>query len=173
MATITQQQVRVSMNVLTMSVNYMVNTVMQLMLRIIKERGLSPKELIRDRDLLEDGLSTWLREQTLESLHVEVVSRRGEKALEIWTTVLEYRAEPDLQVRKPPVDQLATLCKKLRSLPSGTRYRILVSLRPGATEVPGWVDAEFRPFTQAREETLSGWGYGHIGGKLVYREGVW
>jgi hypothetical protein len=173
MATVTKQRVEVSVNVMEKSVTYMANTVFQLGYRIAKGRGLSPEYITRSRDILERGFFTWLAEQTLLSLHFEIISPEGAKALERWDVSFAYSASPNLEVRKPPVDEVERVCAKLRSLPPGTYYRVLVTTKPGASKVEGWNDASFLPFTQAKEQDLSGWGYGHIGAKLMYREGTW
>jgi len=173
MGAITKQRVQVSVNVMTKSVTYMANTLFQLAFRIAKERGLSPDYITANRDMLERAFFTWLAEQSLQSLHVEIVSPDGSRALERWDVSFDYSADPDPEVRKPPVEELARVCKKLRSLPRGTYYRILVQTKPGASKVAGWQQTAFKPFTATREQALSGWGYGHVGAKLWYREGTW
>ena len=173
MGTMTKQRVEVSVNVMEKSVTYMANTLFLLAFRIVNARGLKPDFITKNRKTLEDGFFTWLAEQTLESVHVEIISLTGSKALERWDVSFDYSADPDNKVRKPPIEELADVCSNLRRLPRGTRYRIVVHTKPGASKVPGWYETTFKPFTQAREEELSGWGYGHIGAKLFYREGSW
>lgn len=173
MEAITKQKVEVSVNVMEKSVTYIANTLFQLAFRIVNARGLKPDFITQNRNALEDGFFTWLAEQSLESVHVEVTSLTGSEALERWDVTFDYSADPDPEVRKPPVEELAAVCNKLRRLPQGTRYRIVVKTKPGASKVPGWYETTFKPFTQAREEELPGWGYGHIGAKLFYRQGTW
>jgi len=173
MGAITKQRVEVSVNVMERSVTYMANTLFQLAFKIARERGLPPDYITANRDILERGFFTWLAEQTLQSLHFEIVSPDSRKALERWDVSFDYSADPDPDVRKPPIEELASVCKKLRSLPHGTYYRILVTTKPGASKVEGWYDTSFMPFTASRKEALPGWGYGNIGANLWYREGTW
>lgn len=173
MGNITGQQVEVSVNVMEKSVTYMANMLFQLAFKIAKERGLSPDYIVQRRDKLERGFFVWFAEQTLAELHIEVLAPDGLKALERWDMTFEYSSNPDMEVRKPPVEELADICKELRSLPPGAHYRIVVRLKPDASDVEGWHETEFKPFTAASEKAFSKWGYGNIGGKLMYRGGIW
>jgi hypothetical protein len=173
MGTLVKEKVGVSVNVMEKSVTFMVNTLFNLMLRILNARGLRPDHIIGNREIIENGFFTWLAEETLERLHLEIIAPDGTKALERWDISFEYSAVPDLTVRKPPVEELAEIQKKLRSLPRGTCYRIVVHTKPGASPVKGWYPTTLKPFTAKREETFARWGYGHIGGQLYYREGTW
>lgn len=173
MSTITKQRVEVAVNVMQKSVTYMANTLFQTVFRIARGRGLSPDYVTANRDVIERGFFTWLGEQTLESLHVEIIAQDGSKALERWDVTFDYSADPDQDVRKAPVEEVEGICQKLRALPQGTYYRLLVGTKPGASKVAGWQETTFKPFAATREEAFSGWGYGHIGAKLFYREGTW
>lgn len=173
MGTMTKQKVRVSVNVMTKSVNYVVNTIFLLAFRITKWRGLPPHYLASNRDIIERGLFTWLAEQTLEQLHIEVISPDSSRALERWDMAFIYSADPDPEVGQPAMGDVESLCRKLRALPPGTQYRLLVQTKPGASDVEGWRESQFLPFTAAREQDLTQWGYGNIQGRLMYREGTW
>lgn len=173
MGAITKQRVDVVVDVMQKSVVYMTNTLFQVILWIAKGRGLSPDYITSNRDIIERGFFTWLVEEALESLHFEIVSRDGSKSLERWDLNFEYSANPNSEVRRPPIDQIDDFCKKLRELPKGTYYRILVRTKPGASDVEGWQPTNFMPFSQSREEVFSDWGYGNISANLWYREGTW
>ena len=173
MSTMTEQKVNVSVNLMEKSVTYMSNTLFQIKFKIAQGRGLSPDYLVQNREILENGFFAWLSEQTLLSVHFEVIAPDGSKALERWDLSFDYRADPDETVEKPPVQQIEEACRKLRSLPPGTNYRILVETKPEASEVQGWHETEFLPFAEKSNQEFSNWGYGHIFGKLWYREGTW
>jgi hypothetical protein len=173
MAVLTKQRVEVSVNVMEKSVTYMANTLFQMAFRVAKDRGLPAELIVRNRDSLERGFFTWLAEQSLLSLHFEIVAPDGSKALERWDVSFDYSADPDLEVRKPPVEEIGDVCRRLRALPPGTWYRLIVHTKPDASKVDGWTPTTFKPFTASREEALPGWGFGHIGGKAFCREGTW
>jgi len=173
MATITKQRVGVTVNVMEKSVTYMSNSLFQLGFKITKERGLSPDYLVDNRDILERGFFTWLSEQSLLSLHVEIISPDGKKALERWDLKFDYSAEPDMRVQKPPVEEVKEVSRRLRTLPEGVTYRIVVETKPDASDIEGWYETDFFPFSQTNESSLPGWGFGNIFGKLLIREGSW
>lgn len=173
MGALLKQKVDVSVNVMQKSVTFMVNTLFNLMFRITNARGLRPDYITANREIIENGFFIWLSEQTLESLHLEIISPDSSRALERWDVSFDYSAEPDPEVRKLPVEEIAAIRNRLRSLPRGTYYRIVVHTKPEASKVEGWHPTMMKPFAMAREEAFPEWGYGHIGGKLFYREGKW
>ena len=173
MRTMTKQKVEMKVNVFQKSVTYQVTTLFQVMFRITKARGLASSYITNNRDVLERGFFTWFSERMLETLYFEIVTEDGSKALERWEVNFDYSDNPDPEVRKPPIEQLESFCKKLRTLPRGTYYRILVQTKPGASEVEGWYPTSFKPFSQSNEKSFSGYGFGNIGAKLWYREGKW
>ena len=123
MGVLLKQKVDVSVNVMEKSIIYMVNTLFNVMFRIINARGLRPDYITANREIIENGFFTWLAEQTLESLHLEIISPDGSRALERWDVSFDYSAEPNPEVRKPPVEEIAAIRNKLRSLPRGPPRR--------------------------------------------------
>jgi len=68
MGTMVREKIDVGVNIVQRSITYMVNTTFQVLLEIIKRRNLRPDLLIRNRKVIEDGLFTWLAEQSLLSI---------------------------------------------------------------------------------------------------------
>ena len=173
MGTLVSEKVDIGVNVLERSVTATANWVFQLALRVAKLRGLSPDSLIGKRQIIEDGLFTWLAEQTLEGISIEILDSKGEDAFERFDFEFTYRAEADLAVRNPNIAKLEEFCRTLRELPSGVEYRMVVSTASGATKVEGWYPYEFRPLHVDTEQLLSDHGFGNVGTKLIYRGGAW
>lgn len=172
MGTMVREKIDVGVNIVQRSITYMVNTTFQVLLEIIKRRNLRPDLLIQNRKVIEDGLFTWLAEQSLLSIHLEVSVPGVEQAEERWDTIFEYLSDPNEQVRKPPIEALTDIAGRLQRLPEETVYRIIVSLKPDATEVPGWVPATFKSIEIDQDITAGeGWGFGNLGGKLYYKGG--
>lgn len=173
MSTMTDQKVDVNVNVMEKSITYISNSLFQLFLRITNGRNLPPDYITSNRDILEKGFFTWCSEQSLKSVHLEIISPDSARAVERWDIALSYSSDPDSEVKKTPVSQIADVCKKLKGLPRGSQYRILVQTEPWASRVNGWSETSFKPFKEKSMKNFSGFGYGHIHGKLYYREGSW
>jgi len=161
----------VGANVMEKSVTYVCNTVIQLFFRILHKRGLDAGFLSSSLEVLENGLRTWLGEQKLKEMHLEVSLPHSSDALEDWKAIFEYYAEPDENVRKPPVEEVERICQELRALPAGAIYRIVAVTEPDASDVPGWIASSLKPLRDATERPFSGWGYGHVGAKFFYHGG--
>jgi hypothetical protein len=169
MGTLVSQEVNVSVNVMERSVTASTNWVMQLVFRIINLRGLSPEHLISKREIIEKGVYVWLAEQKLEGISLEISAPDGTEAIERFDFQFSYQANPDLSVRDPNIARLEEFCRKLETLPSDSRYVVVVHTASGATEISGWYPYSPLPLNATTEVHLSDHGYGHIGTNLVYR----
>lgn len=161
--------VGVSVNVMEKSVTYVANTVIQLLFRIAHSRGLSPNYLQHNLEIIENGLRTWLSEQKLRFFLLQVYVPGQKEALENWETVFSYYADPNEEVRKPPVEEIEEACKYLSKLPSRTTYTIYASVDPGASEVAGWVPGTPKPLASSVEKIFKDWGFGNIGAEIRYQ----
>jgi hypothetical protein len=173
MGTLVSQNVEVGVNVLGQSVTGTTNWVFQLLLKATNLRDLAPDHLLDRREIIEKGLFTWLAEQTLEVISLEIFEPGREDALERFDHVFSYLAEPDMTVRNPDIAEVEAFCSTLQRLPASAQYRIAVSVRDGATVVEGWREGALRPLSVTKEQRLSDHGYGVIGTQFVYRGGAW
>jgi len=165
--------VGVGVNIVEKSVTYVSNTVIQLLFRIAHKRGLDPSYIQGNLDVIEKGLRTWLSEQKLRALLLQVFVADKDDALENWETMFEYYADPKEEVRKPPVQEIEKACEGLAKLPPGATYRIFASLDPDATEVDGWVPGTPKSLVAALEKVFEDWGFGQVGAKVRYQGGNW
>lgn len=171
--------IKLEVNILQKSIVYMTNTLLQLGYRIEHGRGVAGGYMARYHEVIERGFRTWLTEEKLQVVHFEVFDRRSDKAYEVGQVSLEYTADPneeDLVVKKPPIEQLETLFKRLRQLPPGAQFRVVATTAPGASEVVGWYPTTLRPLLGGVKEDIDigeGHGYGNVRGKTRYLIGNW
>lgn len=167
------KHIGVGINLMEKSVTFMANAVIQTLFRIAHKRGLDPGYLQSNVQIIEEGLVTWLAEEKLLSLLLQVYVPGRADALEDWETAFEYYADPYLEVQKPPIEQIEEACRQLASLPPAAGYRIYAHLAPDASEVAGWVPGTPLVIDVDVEQEFDGTGFGHIGGKIRYRGGRW
>lgn len=167
------KSIGVGVNLMEKSVTFMANVVIQTLFRITHKRGLDPGYLQSNVQIIEEGLVTWLAEEKLLSLLLQVYVPGRDDALEDWETAFEYYADPFLEVQKPPIEQIEEACQQLASLPPEAGYRIYARLAPDASEVAGWVPGTPLVIDADVEQEFDGTGFGHIGGKVRYRGGRW
>jgi hypothetical protein len=174
----TTATVKLGVDLLSQATVYAVNCVLQLAFRVEHHRVSGGRYMIENADEIEKALRIWLREMTLEKVTLELYSPLTETAYEECVVTLSYEADPQkTEVTRPPVAQLEELLSKLEKLPSDAAFRFVVTVAPGATEVEGWCPTALRPLAggvKAEHQVGSGpYGYGQIGGTIVYRESNW
>lgn len=167
-----RQSVGVTVNTAERSVTFVANTMFQVLFRIATGRGLSPDYITRNREVIENGLFTWLAEQTLQRAYLEVFLSGHSQAIERWEFEFTYIDTPEAGAKQPPVAELAELCGILKALPRRAEYRVVVQTSPGATKVPGWKSTNLRSMGRCQSQELQAWGYGNISTKVTFR-GDW
>lgn len=169
----TLQAPQVKVNSLTMALNFSVSTVFGVLFRITHERALPANYLNDMRKVIEDGLYAWLAEQTLLAVVLEVSLDTETTALERFGIAIAYSADPNMEVRQPPNEDITRLCRTLKALPPNAKYQVLVELAPNATEVPGWVATTAKEINVTQTEQVDDWGFGNIGLTMVYQGSEW
>jgi hypothetical protein len=169
MNTTVRQSTNVTVNTIERSVTYTVNTVFQLVFRIANARGLKPDYVLRNREIIENGLFTWTSEQSLQEIFLEVYLPGDREAIERWDFQIHYQASASNEVTPPALEQLAQFCSKLEKLPARAEYCVVVQTSPGATDVPGWHPTKLRELHDNASTKLEGWGYGNVRVGFTYR----
>jgi len=169
MSVIARQATNVTVSTVERTATYVTNTVVQGLLRIVGGRHLDAGYLAQNREVIEQGLFVWVAEQTLQEVHLEVYIPGQDAAIERWDFTFTYTNVGGSSPTSPPVAQLGEVCARLRDLPPGVEYRVVVYTAPGATKVPGWEPTELRQLNQAAEQHLEGWGHGTAAVRLTYR----
>jgi hypothetical protein len=131
--------------------------------------------MARNHEIIERGFRTWLTEEKLQKVHFELYDPDSDHAYEVGVVSLEYIADPREEVVKPPIDELEKLFQKLRKLPPGAKFRVVVTTAPGASEVEGWYPTTLRPLLGGVKEDIEvgSHGFGHVSGKTRYLIGNW
>jgi hypothetical protein len=166
--------IKLEVNILQKSFTYMTNTLLQIGYRIEHGRGLTGGYMTRLHEVIERGFRTWLTEEKLQIVHFEIFDRSSDKAYEVGKVSLEYTADPteeDLVVKKPPLEELETLFKRLRQLPPGAQFRVVATTAPGASKVEGWEPTRLRELLGGVSEEIEigdGHGFGNVRGRTRY-----
>jgi hypothetical protein len=172
MAVLVKNNLQVDTNILTQSMNMVVNSVMEILVEIIFIRKLDPADLLRRRKSLEDAMFVWLLERTLRGVIFEVSLPASSNALEQWDVAFAYSDSPDSQVKRAPTEELKRFGETLKALPPGSSFNIIVRLAPNAKDVPGWVSATKKNINPTVEKNFGTFGYGTIAGELRYTGGI-
>jgi hypothetical protein len=172
MNNITRQSTDIVVDTTQVTATYVMNTVLQAFLRICSSRRLGPNYINENREILENGLFAWIVEQTLKTAYLEVFIDRQKEAMERWDFTFTYENRPEKPSCKPPIQELNALCTRLKVLPAGTKYRVVVQTAPGAIQVPGWEPTKLRELTDSSSCEFSGWAYGNVGVDVKYRGNI-
>lgn len=164
---------KVIVNVVTMTANYVTNTVMNSLFRIANERGLSSDYIYENRNAIERGLFTWVSEQSLKKLALEVFSEDRANAWELHEFEFKYVIDPRMEAEQPPISATSAFFRTLKDLPKGTKYRVIVNLTSDASPVEGWDLTTGREIDVQIEKELGGWGFGYAEVKLIYKGSKW
>ena len=158
----------VNVNTMTMTANFVVNQVFLTLFRIIRSRNLPPQYLSERRKIIEDGIFTWISEQTLKLLALEVFQEGSDQAIERFEFNFKYTADPVMDVNQPAVHAIEEFLGTLFQLPEDAVYQVLVQLQPGATDVSGWKSSRFKELNITQEKELGDWGFGNASVDMRY-----
>lgn len=160
-ATTQRVKCEVGVKTWTQAILYVVNNVFRVWLIILQQRGLNNEILLRDKETLNKGLFTWLTTHHLNKAILEVFETGKSEAAERWDLIFTYKdptqedisgAEDANKVWKTYLDEVSAFMKRLNALPSGTTYRVVVSLNSDVEgqsppEVPGWSSTTLKDVT--------------------------
>ena len=173
----TTTMMKLSVNLMEKSVVYLCNCLIQLGFRIEHLR-VGSDYMRRHLERLVAGFKTWLGEQKLETVAYEIYSPQADKAYEKGEVTLEYYADPTEEqevVKPPPIEDMEAMLQRLKTLPEDAKFRVVVTLGPNASHVPGWSQTVLRELMGSVKEDVDvgSFGFGHASGKLQYRIGNW
>jgi hypothetical protein len=173
----TTTTVRIGVDLLTQSAVFAVNCIVPMGFRVEAARVKGGRFMVDYAEEIERALRIWAREMKLEKVTFELYSPQTDTAYEDCVVELSYDADPNRGVVKPPLEQLDEVMGKLEKLPSDAQFRLVVTVAPGATEVPGWEPTALRDLAGGLKEEhkigTDAHGFGQITGRIVYRESNW
>lgn len=156
----------------TTALTYATNQTISLLMKYANQRGLDTNYLTRNRDVLEDGLYTWLCSRHLDEVYLEVYNPN--------TDTVEERLDIGFQHEDPSIADNETARKlqekefealhssileqvrRSEAPPDGCRYRVVVSFREteegeDPPDVDGWSPTSLRSVDHLTKEDLGGW----------------
>jgi hypothetical protein len=165
--------VREEVNIALQTITYIVTTLFQVLFRVAYMRGLSPVYIQRNHEVIENGLTTWITEQKLRKLTLQVFRAGSSNALENWSVAFTYTADPSAELRRPAIEQLEDFASQLRSLPPGCEYRIHAEVDQDASTVEGWQPGTKLPIIGRTRKDVFSWGHERLDAALEYEGGEW
>ncbi len=136
---------------------FVANEVFHVWFVILQQRGLSNTDLLQKKEILVNGLFTWLLTRHLKMAVLEVYQGSSSEATERWDLIFKY-ANPNEDVSsEDEVDnvwqtylaEVTEFAKKLNALPPGAVYRVVVDLEDKVEgqpppDVEGWAPTTLR-----------------------------
>lgn len=164
-----QQKIKTEIGVKTWTkaTIFVANEVFHVWLTILQQRGLSNADLLKKREIISNGLFTWLLTRHLRRAILEVYEENSSQATERWDMIFKY-ANPNEDVHsQEEVDnvwdtylaEVTAFMKTLGSLPSGVVYRIVVELADDVDgspppDVDGWGQTSLRDVGHLRNKEM-------------------
>jgi hypothetical protein len=137
----------IGVRVWTTATIYVANEVMRVFFIILDQRGLHNSKLNSQKEVITNGLFTWITTRYLKAAFLEIYhSENQNKAVERWDLGFKYE-EPKADIDpensterefKTYIEKIYKIQVKLNALPEGTEYRVVVNLEQGAPAVEGW-----------------------------------
>lgn len=128
---------RVGVKTWAKATNYVATEIFRVWFIIIQQRGLANTDLLQKKEILNNGLFTWLTTRYLKRAILEIYEPSSSEAVERWDMEFAYadpRAE-DLnsedsvdEVWKTYLDEMTAFMVRMNALPPGTEYRVVVDL---------------------------------------------
>ena len=155
---VSEVRTSIGVKVWAMSTIYVANEVLRAWFEIANLRGLDNDYLSSNLETISRGLQTWLTTRHLRRAVLEVYDPQTDMAVERWDMVFDYDSSGTggPQSFRTEMDKLREFASRLRSLPPGCRYRVVVQLDEGALPVRGWVPTTLRSVDHLRSHNLGG-----------------
>src|SRR5579872_5665996 len=123
----------------TKSITYVTTEILRSFQSLVVGLGLSPDYLmVRHYEALNQGISIWLSEETLESVHLEIWDSSHPENLiaRVDLSFFYYHEEPEDSFYSD-MDSIKNITKKISGVKSNHEYRVMVETKDGAASVPG------------------------------------
>jgi hypothetical protein len=125
---------------LTHSINFLSDNLRNTLREVIWENGLDPNKLVQEWADIQRGIRAWLESRDLKSVIVEFSKPNSSKASARWEFPVGYDGtgvDDDMWLDKAYLRQL--IAKSARPTRDCT-YRVVLSVKAGASAVPGFSD---------------------------------
>jgi ssDNA-binding replication factor A large subunit len=125
------------------SVTYVTDKLLNSVKKIVQMSGLDPDKLTEEWSVLERGISTWLGDQHLETLHLEVFHEVTGELVRRWDFDVAYDQVGDGSFWQDP-DDIRYHIEKAGINPANCDYRIVTSTNETRRDVAGWSKTSLR-----------------------------
>ncbi|MGH8436690.1 MAG: hypothetical protein ACRERX_19990 [Pseudomonas sp.] len=133
----------VMVNTYVYAVTYVTDKLLTSIRTIIRASGLDPAKLSDEWETLERGISTWLRSEHLEQVHLEVFNPANDRLVGRWDFEIYYGFSGDGAFWVDP-DAIKYHILKQGVWPLSCSYRIVTTTKPGRADVAGWSNTTLR-----------------------------
>jgi Bacterial HORMA domain 2 len=127
----------------THSIVFLSDNLRNTLREVIRENGISPQKLMQDWEIIEEGITTWLRSGHLNNIVIEFYKPGATTSSARWEFPIGYAGsgvDDDMWLDKNYLRQL--IAKSAR--PSADcSYRIILCTNPGRPHVDGFVECSF------------------------------
>jgi hypothetical protein len=157
----------ISVNTFVHSAGYLAANIGRSLVDIIRGLGLDPGEL--DHETVERGLKAWIESRHLETVHLEIFSRRTNELVGKFAFDIDYGYSTDTSSFWIETEQVQFAIRKHGLLPSGCSYRVVTSTKRGRPGVEGWSNTTLRSVDGlTRNPVGTAIGAGSTGAGLAY-----
>jgi hypothetical protein len=186
MAAASRVKGRVGVKTWARATNYVANEVFRVWFIILSQRGLANADLLQKREVLNNGIYTWLATHHLKKAILEIYQPSSSEAVERWDMEFTY-ADPNVEdvsneegvdeIWKTYLDEMTTFMARMNALPSGTIYRVVVDLEDEVDGMPpppvdGWGSTTLRNADHLQQQRF-GENIISTGGLIDVGMGVW
>lgn len=128
----------------THSVTYVTDNILKSLKDIIVLSGLDPTKLADQWEVIHRGIKTWMDSQHLECVVLEIYHPTTDALLFRWDIDITYGWNGDSGNVWTDTDQLRFAIRKQGVSPAEAKYRVVVTTKPGRTDVDGWSSCSLR-----------------------------
>lgn len=149
---------RVGVKTWAKATNYVATEIFRVWFIILQQRGLANTDLLQQKEILNNGLFTWLTTRHLKKAILEIYEPSSSEAVERWDMEFVY-ADPRVEdlnsedsvdeAWKTYLDEMTAFMARMNALPPGTEYRVVVDLEDEVDgnpppSVAGWSSTTLR-----------------------------
>lgn len=136
--------VSVSVRSYTHATTYVADNILKGLKDILVFSGLDPDKLTGERDVLHRGITRWIESGHLKKIVLEVYNPSTNALVGRWDIHISYEWTGGDGQFWTDTDMIRFAIKKAGVLPSTAKYTVIVDLKDGYPEVPGWSTTTFR-----------------------------
>lgn len=136
--------ISVSVRSYTHATTYVADNILKSLKDILLHSGLAPDKLAADREFLHRGITRWIESGHLRKIVLEVYNPSTNALVGRWDIHISYEWTGGDGQFWTDTEMIKFAIRKAGVVSSTARYVVIVDLKDGAPEVPGWSTTAFR-----------------------------